>query len=515
MLGQIRAFAKSPVANVLLVILLISFIGWGVRGVVTSAGVRDEVVKAGSRPAITAQTFKTAFGRFKAQLEQEQNGGQPISVDDALKAGLDRDVVDEMAAGESLAELIHRTGVKPSDELIAQALRKIPSLFNPITGQFDKAAYAQLLQQNNMTAAQAEGEIRDQVAQRQYVSGIAAGLEAPLAYSALQAIYAQEARSFEWFSVSSSILGPPVKPTDAQLNAFLKENARQWTKPELRVLSVVHVSAAALAPGLSAADADVQKRFNFEKDTLSSPEKRVFVEIPVKDAKTGADVAAKLKAGADPQALAKAYGVEAVPFLNQPKAAIPDRAVADAAFSLQPGETSGVVQGALGPAVVKVFKVTPAHTATLEEARPKIVADVQRDLAAQLMQTKAVDARQRMLAALKAGKSFADAAKSAGLSAEAIPPFSLATISKVDVPDIQAVIQNAIALSPGQLSDFAATRDGGLFVYMNSRQPPSKVAAEIGEAGMKEQFAREQKIGAFFEWLRLRKEAAHLQIAQR
>jgi peptidyl-prolyl cis-trans isomerase D len=472
MLGQIRAFAKSPVANVLLVILLISFIGWGVRGVVTSAGVRDEVVKAGSRPAITAQTFKTAFGRFKAQLEQEQNGGQPISVDDALKAGLDRDVVDEMAAGESLAELIHRTGVKPSDELIAQALRKIPSLFNPITGQFDKAAYAQLLQQNNMTAAQAEGEIRDQVAQRQYVSGIAAGLEAPLAYSALQAIYAQEARSFEWFSVSSSILGPPVKPTDAQLNAFLKENARQWTKPELRVLSVVHVSAAALAPGLSAADADVQKRFNFEKDTLSSPEKRVFVEIPVKDAKTGADVAAKLKAGADPQALAKAYGVEAVPFLNQPKAAIPDRAVADAAFSLQPGETSGVVQGALGPAVVKVFKVTPAHTATLEEARPKIEAEVK----AAAAQQKAYDLVQKYEDAHGGGADMAGAAKAAGQVVITTPPIAARGI------DIQGqsanlppkVLQTAFSLPQGGETDPINVGQGEYYiVHVDKVQPPA------------------------------------------
>jgi peptidyl-prolyl cis-trans isomerase D len=472
MMAQIRAFAKSPVANVLLGLLLISFVGWGVRGVVTSAGVRDQVVKAGSRPPISAQMFKAAFNRFKAQIEQEQNGGQPISMDEALKAGLDRDVVDEMAAAEAFADLINRAGVKPSDELVVQALRKFPSLFNPITGQFDKAAYARLLQQNDMTAAEAEGEIKDQIAQRQFASGIAAGLEAPLAYTALQAAYAQEARTFEWFAVSPQILGTPVKPTDAQLNAFLKENARQWTKPELRVLSVVHVSAAALAPSIPAPDADVQKRFNFEKDTLSSPEKRVFLQFPVKDAKIGAEIAAKLKGGGDPQALAKAYGVQAVPFIDQPKSAIPDKAVADAAFALQPGETSGVIQGALGPSVVKVFKVTPAHTATLDEAKPKIEAEVK----AAAAQQKAYDLVQKYEDAHGGGADMAGAAKAAGQSVITTPPLAARGI------DIQGqsanlppkVLQTAFSLPQGGETDPINVGQGDYYiVHVDKVQPPA------------------------------------------
>ena len=41
MMAQIRAFAKSPVANVLLALLLISFVIFGVRGVSTQVGATE------------------------------------------------------------------------------------------------------------------------------------------------------------------------------------------------------------------------------------------------------------------------------------------------------------------------------------------------------------------------------------------------------------------------------------------------------------------------------------------
>ena len=418
MMASIRAFAKSPFATVLLALVMIAFLFFGVRNFSGAMGAGgDAVIKAGGRKAIDSQGFKDRFNFFKTQVEQ-QNGGQPISVQDAVKAGLDRQVADELAYTESFSEMMARVGMRPSDQLIVQWLRKNPRFFNQITGQFDKKAYAQALAQNNMTPAQAEGELRDEIGERQFVSGMAAGLRAPLAYAAMQAAYLRETRTFQWFSVSPQILGAPLKPTDDQLTAFMKQNSAQLMLPERRQLSVVHISAAALAPGVTPADAEVQKRFNFEKDTLSSPEKRTFVQVPVKDAKTGPDIVAKLKAGTDPQTLAKLYGALAVSFTDQAKSGVPDKGVANAAFSLKTGETSGVVQGDFGQAVVRVFAITPAHDATLAEARPKIEAEVKKTAAAQ----KAYDLVQKYEDAHGGGADMAASAKAAGVDVTTTDP---------------------------------------------------------------------------------------------
>jgi peptidyl-prolyl cis-trans isomerase D len=269
-----------------------------------------------------------------------------------------------------------------------------------------------------MTPAQADGELKDEITERQFVSGMAAGLRSPLVYAAMQAAYLKEGRTFKWFVVSPKVLGPPVKPTDDQLNAFIKQNAARLMKPEMRQLSIVHFSAAAIAPTLTPSDADIQKRFDFEKDTLSTPEKRTFVQIPVKDPAKGGEIAAKLKAGADPQALAKAYGVQAVTYTDQPKAGVPDKGVAAAAFTLKAGETSGVVQGDLGPAVIRLFSVAPGHDATLAEAKPKIEAEVRKANA----ESKAYDLMQKYDDAHSGGSDMAASAKAVGQTVSTLPP---------------------------------------------------------------------------------------------
>ena len=470
MMAQIRAFAKSPIATVLLVLLMVSFLAWGVRGIVTTTGSQDEVIKAGARPAVTSAAFKDRFNFYKQQLEQQNH--QEIPMQEAIKANLDRQVADELAYSESFSELITRAGVRPSDELIVQWLRKNPRFFNPITGQFDKVAYAQLLAQNNMTAAQADAELRDEIAERQFVSGMAAGLRAPLVYGAMQAVYLREARSFQYFSVAPSILGPPVKPTDDQLNAFIKQNGAQLMKPELRVLDVMRFSAAALAPTITPSDAEIQKRFNFEKDTLSSPEKRSFVEIPAKDAQTAAAIAAKLKTGADPQAVAKSFGVQAVSYADQPKSGVPDKGVAAAAFSMKAGETSGMVQGDFGPAVIRLSGVTPGHDANFAEARPKIEAEVKTADAEQ----KAYDLLQKYEDAHQGGADMATAAKTLNLPVTQTTPI---TAQGADIQGQSAnlppkVLQMAFGLPQGSDSDAITAGQGEYYVvHVAKVEPPA------------------------------------------
>lgn len=416
MLGQIRSVAKSRVATLLMGLLAIAFVFWGMRanfgGV--SGIASDAVIQAGARTVSPA--------RFRQMFDDElkavgQQSGQEIPPEEAVKNGLDRQIADAIASDEAFAEYLSRSGIRPSDKLVVDEIRKAPRFFNPVSGAFDRKAYEQFVQSLGMSDAEFEGILRDELAQNQFISGVAASARAPLAYAALQAAFQDEGRTFSYFVLPLSAVPAPAKPTDAQLNGFLKENAERLMQPERRVLTVVRFSAAQIAPTLTPSPADVQKRFDFEKDSLSTPEKRSLVEIPAKDAASAAEAAAKLKAGADPAVVAKSLGVQPIVYADSPKTAIADPKVGDAAFAMTPGQVSQV-QGALGLAVVKVTKVTPGHTETLDEARPKIEAEVRQDMA----QAKVNQEVRAFEDARSGGADFAAAAAKSGAPSAELPP---------------------------------------------------------------------------------------------
>lgn len=446
MLAQIRTFAKTPFAGALMALLVASFAVWGIRDVFNHTSIKDSVVSAGSR-TISSRNFARYFQNFKKEQEQ-RNNGQPISQDELFGSNIDLRLADELATQSSLNELIRREGVRPSDKFILDEIRKAKIFFDPITGKFDEKAYKTYLAQNGMTADDLEGEIRDQLAEQHFTSGLGAGLSAPLIYSALAASYGLESRSLQYLVLTPAQVPPPAKPSDAELQAFMKDNAARLIKPETRTITLVRFSANLLGPTLKLDEADIQKRFNFEKDTLSKPETRSVVQLVLKSAAEATQAAAKLKAGEDPAAVAKAMGAPAPIILtDEPKSHIADASVADAAFSLPVGATSGAINGQLGFAVVKVLKATPGHAVTLDEVRAKVEDEVRKANASD----KAFDLSKKYDEAHSGGANLVDAAKKVGAPVVQLPPVTKdgKTAAGQPLPVPPRLLQEAFAMNKG------------------------------------------------------------------
>jgi peptidyl-prolyl cis-trans isomerase D len=407
MLANIRAFAKSGFATVLIGLLIVSFGVWGVRDVFKGQ-VTNQVVVAGKR-TVGPQDFKLEFDRARKGLEQQV--GQPVSQEMAIENKFDLRLLDELATRESFGALLEKIGVHPSDQLMKQQIEKIPNFFDQVSGRFDKTLYLQTLAQNNMTAGKFESGIRDEIAQSHVVSAMVNGLRVPRAYSALGAIFATESRDIGYFDLDPRAVPPVAAPTDAQLTKFMQDNAAQLMKPEYRILTVVRFSPALAGANIAVTEAQIQKQFDFRKETLSKPELRSLVQIPGKDAKTAAAIAARLTKGEDAVAIAKSVGVEAITYADKPLTAIADPKVGAAAFAMSAGAVQ-VVQGDLGPAVVKLEKVTPGHVATVAEVRPMLEAEARKTVAAENDD------------AHTGGASLAESAQKAGVPTLTVGPVS-------------------------------------------------------------------------------------------
>ncbi|MDZ4375860.1 MAG: SurA N-terminal domain-containing protein, partial [Phenylobacterium sp.] len=349
MLAAIRQFARSWPARILLILLALSFVTWGANqgGMLTIDG--DQIVKAGSR-TVDSFEFRRSYDNYRKGLEEQS--GQAITPEMAQENNLDANVLNAVATREAFAELLTRIGVVPSDKLILAEIEKIPAFFDPISGRFDRPTFERRLQENGLTPEAFDAELRDQMAAQHFAVAVQNGLAVPQTYGALAAVFATEARDLAYITLGPNSVPRPAAPTDAQLNAFIKENAERLTIPEMRVLTIAPFTTAGAQAAATAIDpAELQKRYEFRKDTLSTPETRSIVQVPVKDQAMAQQVAARLTKGEDPAAVAKLVGVEAVTFDQRPLTAISDRRAGQAAFQMQAGQVAPV-QGDLGLSVV-------------------------------------------------------------------------------------------------------------------------------------------------------------------
>ena len=198
--------------------------------------------------------------------------------------------------------------------------------------------------------------------------------------------------------------------------------------------------------------AQVQKTFDFRKDTLGAPETRSLVQIVAPDAKAAAVIAQRLSKGEQPAVVAGAYGAGPVIISDKPRSALPDRKVAEAAFALAAGQVSAPITGDLGVSVIKVTKITPGSTATLESVRPAIEAE----LRAQNAQAKAYEQTQAYQDAHDAGADLVAAAGKAGAMVITTAPITAQGADETGqpIPGLTPdILKTAFALSGGGESE--------------------------------------------------------------
>jgi peptidyl-prolyl cis-trans isomerase D len=456
MITAFRRLAKSPAAAVIIGLLVVSFAVFGLNDVFRASASRG-VVTAGEH-TVTPQEFRRIFDQQLDRIRQES--GQTVTVQQAVDEGFHRQLADQLAAETALAEWTRRAGVVPADTLVVEELRRQPRFFNPITGAFDQDTYEQTIRQEfGMEPARFEKQIKDGIANSHLAAALQAGFRAPRTMSALYTSFGLETRDASSFVLTPAAAGAVPRPTDAQLQAFLQENAERLRRPEFRQISIVPFTPGQAAGNAPIDEAALRKRYDFKKDALSQAERRTFVQVPARDAAAAQRIVAALRAGQGPDAVARANNVEAVRVEDRPRTAISDPAVAQAAFGLQPNQVSGPVRTAVGVSVIKLLSVTPGREVTFEEARPQLVEEVRREQATERVYQQV----ERFTAARDGGANIATAAQQVGARLVQLPPLTAEGQApdgqRIGVPE--QVLKIAFALEQGGESDVEEVRAAG------------------------------------------------------
>ena len=469
MITLFRNFAKSKWAAGLFALLILSFLIVGAQSDVFSSLGPKHVIDAGDR-SVGAQQFRGDFERVRANLQEQ--AGRPVSFDDMVKENIHTQYLESQTQRMGFLAWAWNAGIRPGKELVLKEIRRIPAFFNQVSGQFDQDRYEQALAAQGMTSEMLEQDLRDQYVASQFGAGVFAGARVPRIYGALLAGQALETRDGRWFTVTQAMAGAAGAPTDAQLTAFLNENAAQLRRPEFRMISIVLFNPGPNSQAAPITEERIRERFEFRKAALSNAEKRTFVTLTVPNKAAADRVAADLRAGKTPAEVAAANKIEVSTYNDTPQSALGDPAVGAAVFALPANQVSNPIQGRLGFTVAKVTGVTAGAPATLESVRNALV----QELRAEDVKGETYAKVEKYEKARQEGKNLADAAQSVGARLVQLPPFT----ADGRLPDGQPlnaprqIFESAYALSKGGESDIIDAGEGQYFaVRVDDIRPAS------------------------------------------
>ncbi|MFT4090389.1 MAG: peptidyl-prolyl cis-trans isomerase [Asticcacaulis sp.] len=405
MISAFRAFTKSFAFKILMALLVLSFAVFGMNDVFRG-GASNNVIEAGPRHT-SAADFKRTFDLQKASIEER--AGRPVSYEELVKEGVHQRYLSDLANDDSLYGALHKAGIRPSPALIASRIQKYPVFFDSITGRFDRTQYQSFLRQQGLNENRFEQIISDEMAGDHFGTAVAAGFKPPRIYAALQTSVFLETRETNFVMLTPDSVENPGQPNEAQLKAFYEENKERLRLPERRQFTLARFSVRDYTSKVTIDEEALKSRFEFRKDSLSTPETRSFVQITVPDQATGQKVIEALKKGEAADAIAKANKGTSLTYDAKPKSAVADRKVGDAAFALKEGETSGVVQGDLGLAVVRVNAISLGATPSYESVRDQLATEYREEQAKELLYKQVTafeDERSKGLDVLAAAKKL-------------------------------------------------------------------------------------------------------------
>jgi peptidyl-prolyl cis-trans isomerase D len=229
--------------------------------------------------------------------------------------------------------------------------------------------------------------------------------------NAVRTAYLQQGQKvkFTYAVVSGEDIKKTINPSDADLEAFFKQNAARYANavPETRKVTFIAFDDASLPGGKpQVTDTEIQAYYNGHLDQFKSPEqvqtRHILISVPRgADAKTDAaakqkaqDILKQIQSGANFADLAKKDSDD--PGSKDQGGALPmmptsglDPAYAHAAMALNPGQTSGLVRSQFGYHIIQTIAKQPARTKTLAEVHDSIVAALESQKAAAAAQTYA------------------------------------------------------------------------------------------------------------------------------
>ena len=382
---------------ILFLLIFPSFVLFGLEGYNRFQEKGDAVAKVDGREILQGDwdaAHKQEVERLRQQLPNLDS--KMLESPAAKYATLERMVRDRV-----LAAAAEKSKLVTSDQRLARELQRnetIAALRGP-DGKLDMERYRQLAGAQGMTPEMFEAGVRSELSANQVLLGVGGTTLVTPAQVQLALDAFLQQREVQLARFSPAEYASQVKPTDAELEAFYKENQALFQAPEQAMIEYVVLDVESVRKGLTVSEQDLKTYYEQNLARLGGQEQRrashILIAVP-----KGAPEAEKQKARAKAQELLAQVKKAPDSFAELAKKHSQDPGSAaqggdldffargamtkpfeDAVFSLGKGEISGIVETDFGYHIVKVTDVKLPKQRNFEQMKPELEAEVAKQLA--------------------------------------------------------------------------------------------------------------------------------------
>ena len=461
-----RNVGHTSMAVWLLMAMLVTGLGgWGV----TNFGRSVTAIGSVGSQEIDVNDYSRALRNQINALSKKF--GQQLTLKEAQIFGADQQALQSLISNAALNNEGARIGVSVGNAAVAKQVSGLQG-FQDVTGKFDRVTYQQVLQQNNRTVRDFEAGVRKDIARQVLQAAVVGGIVAPDALTATIYAFSNETRGFSLLHLTEAGLTQKLPaPTDAEIKTYYDAHIADFTRPEAKKVTYILLDPATLAKDMKIEDAAIKADYDARKSDYSLPEKRLVERLVFPSDAEAAAAKARLDKGESFETIVKERGLALTDIDMGDVAKSALGKAGDAVFAMTEPGITGPLPSDLGPALFRMNGILAAQITTLEQASPKILADLQLKAAQKAVNDKA----QAVDDTLAGGGKLEDIAKT-----EAMTLTSFDYAPGADDNDPIATDANFIKVAgkarPGDYPESFGLKDGALAALrVDATVPPTPV----------------------------------------
>jgi peptidyl-prolyl cis-trans isomerase D len=457
--------------------IVIVFVGWGVG---TMGGQRGQFVARVNGEIIDQAEFERAHRNMQRFYEDLYKDA--LTPEILKQMNLRGRTVDQLISVRLLRQEAERLGLAASDTEVRDAIAAMPVF--QIDGVTNKETYVRVLRANGMSPGEFQEAQREEILVDKLRDLVTAGVQVSEADVRPRFDYDKERVDLFYVKIDRAQFADKVELKEEDVKAYHEANSESFRVPDRVDVEYLLFANANLEADAQITEADVRQYYDGHQDEFRQEEqvraRHILIRVP-EDADDAAkaearrradDALAKVKAGADFATVATETSEDSSASrggdLGMFRRGLMVPEFEAAAFALEPGQVSEVVETQFGFHIIKTEEKTPPGTRTFDEVSKQIEAKLRSQKAQEMSREKA----EKGHVDLAAGKSLQEIAAANGLEVRTAGPLSQGEV----VPGVGgAGLANAALSAEVGAAGPVVTTPEGMVLFRVTQKHPSHV----------------------------------------